>query len=431
MRILFIVPYAPSLIRVRPYHFVRGLAERGHRVVVAAPLASREERTDLESLREFGCEILAAPLPKWRSMLNCLLGLTRRAPLQSAYCWQPELALKIEKALGAEPFDIIHVEHLRGARYGLRAMDQLRKRPAKASFRPRVIWDSVDCISSLFGQASERGNGALTRCWTAFEQPRTRAYEGAMVGAFDRVVVTTEREADELMQLAAPAPVTRPAAVCNGVDLDYFAFRGGLRSPETIVMTGKMSYHANVAAAKFLVDEVMPLVWKERPRVKVELVGKNPTREVSALAYPQMRPGTAQQRGEVVVTGEVLDLRPHLWRAAVAVAPIVYGAGVQNKVLEAMAASTPVVCTQIAVGALRVRNGKDLFVGSDPSEMASHLLTLLANQDLRRRIGDAGRTFVEQNHGWQSAVERLESVYQDALEPARDRAARAAVEWEL
>ena len=430
MRILFIVPYAPSLIRVRPYHFVRGLAGRGHRLVVAAPWANREDRADLESLREFGCEILTARLPKWRSFANCGVGLAQSEPLQSAYCWHPELARKIENVLAAEPFDVIHVEHLRGARYGLHALDFVRRRAGQAAeTRPRVVWDSVDCISGLFEMASERGGGLMRRL-TAFDRPRTRIYEGKLVTAFDRVVATTERECEALQRLAAPVVARRPTAVCNGVDLDYFAHSGGVRALETIVMTGKMSYHANVAAAKHLVEEVMPLVWRERPSVKVEIVGKAPSAEVLALGYPE---GAARngQRREVVVTGEVLDLRPHLWRATVAVAPIVYGAGVQNKVLEAMAASAPVVATPGAAGSLTARNGKEMLVGGTPEALASHLLTLLANEDLRRRIGNAGRAFVENNHGWESAVEALEDVYRDAIEPSGAASRQKALEREL
>ena len=427
MRILFIVPYAPSLIRVRPYHFVRGLAARGHRLVVAAPWTSREDRAELETLREFGCEILTARLSGWRSLANCGVGLTKSEPLQSVYCWQPELARRIETTLAAERFDVIHVEHLRGARYGLEALEHVRRRSGET--RPKVVYDSVDCISGLFELASERGGGLMRRV-RSFEQPRTRIYEGRLVAAFDRVIATTERECEALQQLATPGSAPRPVSVCNGVDLDYFAHRTGVREPETIVMTGKMSYHANVAAAKYLVEDVMPLVWRERPSVRVEIVGKAPTADVLALAYTEGASHGAQRR-EVVVTGEVLDLRPHLWRASVAVAPIVYGAGVQNKVLEAMAASAPVVVTPPAVGSLAAQNGKDLLVGESPQALASHLLTLLANEDLRRRIGSSGRAFVERNHSWESAVELLERVYLDAIEPSSERARQAALEREL
>ncbi|MCB9384643.1 MAG: glycosyltransferase [Bryobacterales bacterium] len=425
MRILFIVPYPPSLIRVRAYHFVRGLAARGHRVTVAAPWVTPADRAELENVREFGCEVLTAQVSKYRSMTNCAFALASSAPLQSAYSWSPELARMIEQALIDKPFEIIHVEHLRGARYGLFALDVIKRLARGSEQRPRVVFDSVDCISNLFEQSSSRGGGIM-RWLTGFDRPRTQAYEGRLVRAFDRTVATTQHETDSLARLAAATLDAPPAPVGNGVDLDYFAHRHGVRAPETIVMTGKMSYHANVAAAKYLVEEVMPIVWAERPHVRVEIVGKAPTTEVQALAYPEGRP---QKRSrEVLVTGEVPDLRPYLWRAAVAVAPIVYGAGVQNKVLEAMAASAPVVSSPQAVSSLGVRNGKDLLIGRTAEEMASHLLTLLANEDLRRRIGDAGRAFVEERYGWDSALATLESIYEEAMAPGNLEASEAAME---
>ena len=58
-----------------------------------------------------------------------------------------------------------------------------------------------------------------------------------------------------------------------------------------------------------------------------------PSRAVRALAQP----------GSIQVTGEVADVRPFLWDAAGAVAPLFVARGVQNKVLEALAAGVPCV----------------------------------------------------------------------------------------
>ena len=117
----------------------------------------------------------------------------------------------------------------------------------------------------------------------------------------------------------------------NGVDLDYFCPSPEPRRPATVVISGKMSYHANVTAALHLVEGIMPLVWRERPGVKVTIVGANPPRPIRQLA--QRFPG------QVEVTGTVPDVRPYLRRASLAAAPVPYGAGIQNKVLEAMALS--------------------------------------------------------------------------------------------
>jgi glycosyltransferase involved in cell wall biosynthesis len=117
-----------------------------------------------------------------------------------------------------------------------------------------------------------------------------------------------------------------------------------------------MSYHANVTAALHLVNDIMPHVWAQRPAVQVWLVGKDPTAEVRRLAEtaPTL-PGSEERR--VVVTGGVPSMPEYIQGATIAVAPLLYGAGIQNKALEAMACGTPVVATAQATGALRVGTG--------------------------------------------------------------------------
>ncbi|NIW43885.1 MAG: glycosyltransferase, partial [Gammaproteobacteria bacterium] len=117
--------------------------------------------------------------------------------------------------------------------------------------------------------------------------------------------------------------------------------------PETVVITGKMSYHANITMAVYLAEEIMPRVWAERPGVQLEIVGKDPSPEVQNLG----------EHKNVSVIGGVPDLRPYIQKATVAAAPILYGVGIQNKVLEAMACGTPVVVTPQAVSAIDVNDG--------------------------------------------------------------------------
>jgi glycosyltransferase involved in cell wall biosynthesis len=79
----------------------------------------------------------------------------------------------------------------------------------------------------------------------------------------------------------------------------------------------------------------MPLVWCVQPQAQLYIVGKDPTEAIKAFA----------RIPNVVVTGSVPDMRPYLASAAIALSTVRYGVGVQNKVLEAMAMATPVVCS--------------------------------------------------------------------------------------
>jgi glycosyltransferase involved in cell wall biosynthesis len=99
----------------------------------------------------------------------------------------------------------------------------------------------------------------------------------------------------------------------------------------------------------------------------------------------------------------------------VAVAPLVYGVGCQNKVLEAMGCETPVVATARAIGALSATPGRDVVIADDPLPFAEAVLGLLESPARRREIGRAGRAYVETHHRWDRVAARLEGIYEEVV----------------
>jgi glycosyltransferase involved in cell wall biosynthesis len=132
------------------------------------------------------------------------------------------------------------------------------------------------------------------------------------------------------------APGSRVSAVANGVDAASFQPPGPPGDAPAIVFTGVFDYGPNETAALWLMSDVWPRVVAARPDARLALVGASPSRAVRRKATSS---------AAVTVTGAVPDVRPYLWTAAVAVAPIFMSHGVQNKVLEAVAAGLPVVTT--------------------------------------------------------------------------------------
>jgi glycosyltransferase involved in cell wall biosynthesis len=235
---------------------------------------------------------------------------------------------------------------------------------------------------------------------------RTRRYESRLLKRFERVLVTSPHDRDALARLASTTEANdRLCVLPNGVDLDYFKPLDLPRDPATIIFSGKMSYHANIAAAIDLARQIMPHVWQQRPTAKLVLAGKDPAPELLALA--------ADPR--IVVTGTVPDLRPYLAQATVAVSPIRYGVGIQNKVLEAMAMATSSVASSQATSALQVQAGRDLLTADSPETLAQAIVELLMHDALRQSIGQAGRHYVETYHDWNGAAETLAGVYQAAI----------------
>jgi polysaccharide biosynthesis protein PslH len=138
-------------------------------------------------------------------------------------------------------------------------------------------------------------------------------------------------------------------------------------------------------------------------------VGKDPSREIKSRADDP----------RIIVTGTVDDIRPYLQKATVSVTPILYGAGIQNKVLEAMACATPVVSTPQAISALSIKPGQEVITAQDPEDFAQAVICLLSDKSLQAKIGMAGRHYVESNHRWGKIVENLANIYTEAINKRR------------
>lgn len=399
MRILFIVPYVPNLIRVRPYNIIKSLTEIGHEVTVATLVVNDADQASADELANFCHQVITVNMPTWKSLLNSLKALFTSDPLQSFYSWNLQL---FDQIPDANAFDVIHVEHLRGSKFALYA---------KENFSVPVVWDSVDCISHLFEQAQEQSKSFFGTLITKLDLERTKKYEGWLVSQFDRVLVTSEVDKSALTNLA-PKPIQSKQiyVLPNGVNLEYFKPDFSVkRDPETLVVTGKMSYHANVTMVLNLVQNIMPIIWDKNPNVKVYVVGKDPSAEIQELG----------KNPNVIITGTVDDMRPYLHRSTVAVAPVVYGAGIQNKVLEAMACGTPVITTTQSAQAIMAEPGEEFCVADSSEEFAFKTLELINNPEYAERIGLAGYEFMKQNHDWTMISSRLKEVYDGIINGQR------------
>lgn len=390
MKILFVTPYIPSLVRVRPYNILHALVERGHEVALAALQPPGDEGEALETLRTWCAAVHIVPHTRRQTLLNGLLALPGRLPVQMAYSRSPEFANLAQRLFANSSFDAVHIEHLRGAVL------------AQAIPDVPIVFDSVDSISLLFEKVLKDAPSLKSRLMATLDLKRTQNFEGSLTRRFAEVAVTSEVDRQALISLGSDEQ--RITVIPNGVDLDYFHPQPLERDPLKLVFTGKMSYHANIAAVEDLVEKIMPLVWQEQPAAHLEIVGKDPSPVIQLLG----------QSPNITVTGYVPDMRPYLAQAALAVSTVRYGVGIQNKVLEAMAMGTPVVCSTQASSALKAEHGHDLLVGDTPEQIAQHILNLLKSPEKRESVGQAGRQYVEQHQTWDSAAALFEALYRKA-----------------
>jgi glycosyltransferase involved in cell wall biosynthesis len=192
--------------------------------------------------------------------------------------------------------------------------------------------------------------------------------------------------------------------VPNGVDTAFWT-RTSPALGDAIVFTGVMRYPPNEDAAVRLIADILPLVRRHEPGIPCLIVGRDPTPHLRAVA---------QGASEVTVTGFVDDMRPWLERAAVFAAPLRQGAGIQNKVLEAMAMSVPVVASPLAAEGVRAENGgiPPVVVAGSPAETAGAIVERIRAARAGSPPDQDGRAYVTANFSWRRSGRLIDEVLQ-------------------
>ncbi len=264
------------------------------------------------------------------------------------------------------------------------------------------IVDLTDVISTEV-QRSLPYRGAFSRLLYSLERPRIGRYERWVADHFEETWLISAADRDAL---AAACPSANLRTITNGVDLEGLHPTGAEPVPGRIIFVGHMGVLHNIDAAELLARQVLPLVRRLVPEASLQIVGADPARRVQSLAA---LPG-------VEVTGFVPDLNNALNKAAVFVAPLRFAAGIQNKVLEAMAAGRPVITTPMVNEGLGAEPGEDLLLAESPASIAASLVELLPDAEARSRIGAAGRRFVSRTFSWDHAGRRMSEIEESLID---------------
>jgi glycosyltransferase involved in cell wall biosynthesis len=169
---------------------------------------------------------------------------------------------------------------------------------------------------------------------------------------------------------------------------------------DRIVFSGNMEYHPNVEAVRWFHKNVWPHVREKFPELEWWLVGRNP-RSVEKIVAGDLR---------VRLTGLVNDALPLIAEAKVAIVPLLSGSGTRFKILEAWAAGRAVVSTAIGAEGLGARHGEQLLLADDAAGFTDAIVSVLNNGELKRRLGENGRSFYVRHFTWPAAWEKLKAA---------------------
>ena len=255
----------------------------------------------------------------------------------------------------------------------------------------RILYDSID--SPYLHYIREPRVRGIKRLVRAMDVWKTRRWENFLLNSVDLGAYTTALDA-----AASGGGGTPVAIIPNGIYLGEDRLPlSKPSSPHSIGFLGNMGYRPNVEATLRLYEKVFVPLSAEFEGLRLVIIGRSPAPEVVLL-----------RGGDVEVTGTVESIWPHIARVGVFVYPMNTGAGLQNKVLEAMHAGKPVVTTEICAKSIGARDGDEILIGRTDEELRYHARMLLENPDYAREIGLRGKTYVDRTFELESVLLKFE-----------------------
>ncbi len=386
MKILFLTsrfPWPPDRgDRLTVLNMLRAMSAR-HQVTFFSFVDGREPPGALDQVAPLCQRVVTVPLSPARSWLQAWSGLASSLPSQVSYYRSARMRAELRRAMREGAFDLLLA-------HAIRTVPLVEGLDAPV----RILFQG-DSVGLVLG-----GSVPFAPWWKRpgirWERWRVDRYLAASTRRFDETWVLSPRDRDDLLRRGGE----RVESIPHGVEERLFGL-GRAPGPDPRVMfLGNLSVPHNVDAAVFAAREIWPQLRAEWPAGRLVLAGADPAPEVRRLA------GGAG----IEVTGRVPDLA-ELWRTAhVLLAPLRFSTGIQNKILEAMAAGVPVVTTAPAAEAIGARHGEHLLVADTAPALAAAVRDVLRDPEAAAQRATRARAHVRERFSWDTAVRRMEEL---------------------
>lgn len=367
------IPYPPTGgAKLRMYNTAKILADEFEVDLLIINKGTEKPEAVRALDRQFN-RVTCFSYPEYRFPLNSIRGIFSTKPLQTYYYHFDAVQSWVHEH--ADQYNLLYCNHVRTTEYA-------------RAFSGKKVVDLVDAISRNYIRASGTG---IWRVLYPIEGRRLRRYEQTVIREFTHsfIISQTDKEfiepdGESFDSMSVVPNGVRPELLQNSFEREENS------EARNIVFLGKMDYFPNEDAACYFGDDIFPLVRKRLPDVKFKVVGMNPTKRIKALA----------EHDGIEVTGYVEEPAIELAQASVVVAPMRYGAGLQNKVLEAMALEKPVLTSSLGREGIDATEGVHLCTADKPDQFAEKLIRLLQSAEKRAELGANARKLIERKYRW-------------------------------
>lgn len=164
----------------------------------------------------------------------------------------------------------------------------------------------------------------------------------------------------------------------------------GFADREDIAFLGGFGHPPNKSAVLFFINHVMPILRLQLPDAKFRIYGSNVPEELEKLATD-----------DIIIEGYIENVADIYNTCRVFVAPLLTGAGIKGKVIDALAHGTPSVLTPIAAEGTQLRHGLEVMIAETAQEWADSVALLYSDAAMWKKTSKAALKFAGEHYSFE------------------------------
>ncbi|HEX9074329.1 MAG TPA: glycosyltransferase [Anaerolineae bacterium] len=389
-RILFLSRWFPyptdNGSKLRVYNLLRGLAAQ-HEVTLLSFADERTAQVDAPQIKSLCRQVRVVPWkPFDAKSLRSRLAFFSPNPRSVVDTFSPEMRRLVRQVLSTDHYDGVIASQSPAAAYA----------PLFHGL-PAVFEEAeVGVLYEQFAKASSIRN----RLRYGLTWAKQQHYLAGVLPYFRTCTVVSEKERHLIQShVSDREPIE---VIPNGVHLSEYIDVCKQPRPNTLIFNGSFRYFANHDAMVWFLKDIYPEIMRHVPNVHLTITG-----ETANLPLPPA--------DNVILTGQVDDVRPLIASAWTSLAPIRQGGGTRLKILEAMALRTPVVATSKGAEGLDARDDEHLLIADTPQAFAGAVIRLFNEPGLAQRLADKAFQLVREKYDWAVVMPRFQSLVDQVI----------------
>ena len=367
-KILFLCSRVPYPLvggdKIRMFNSLRLLSEEYSVDLLYIDVEYPNEDVNI-SLKKYCNEIYCFKVSKLSHYIQTLIGLfTNRKPLQVNYYYNRKVQKWIDDNI--DNYDMIYCNHIRMTEY-------VRKH------NTCKIVDFVDSIAMNYIKAYKKSFG-IWKLIYKIEKKRVKVYEKEIAIEFEKKIIISSVD----RKFIDPDNLYNIKVIGNFVSEIIYNHDLEEKSDQ-LCFLGKMNYEPNVSATIYFAKEIFPILKELNNNISFKIIGAFPIKKIIEL----------ESIKDIEVMGFVKNPYDEIQKSQLFIAPMVSGAGIQNKILEAMKIGKCVITTTIGAEGLECLKGNELIIADSKEDLIEKIMFYLENKKIRDEIGRNAQRYIQ------------------------------------